>query len=297
MLRKWQIARPKNLQPAAPRNHVVPYYKRKEESDEGCFACYQNNESIKFLIKLEYNLIDAPSTEEQSPKTAQGEAKKEPRRIGDGQEIPMQEKKKRKAKTTPKKKNQKLVATDEDWKNPAYIPRNEDYFNHDLRCTNYTVPRSKKQHIEIKGRWKHDKFREEDQGPKCVEELIATYGFDIRAGKNPYAKCPSSPTKRRNHPKIEVQNNKQKIRLRRRKDTSRRANKKLCDLPNSQSSSRNAHFEPGGYDDDNGKMKTVTPVLRQNFSKSIKHFKTGNEATKEEENKSELAMNEEAMVQ
>lgn len=37
------------------------------------------------------------------------------------------------------------------------------------------------------GRWEHDKFREEEQAPKSRQELIASYGYDIRNGERPFA--------------------------------------------------------------------------------------------------------------
>ncbi|XP_077118213.1 protein CASC3-like isoform X2 [Ranitomeya variabilis] len=101
-------------------------------------------------------------------------------------DVPMQEK--------GKKKCQK-VAYYEDRNHPAYVPKNKNYYHHDLRWINDRSPRIKKQHIEVNRRWKHDQFWEEDQAPKSVKELIATYGFDIQAGKNPNSNCPSSPTK------------------------------------------------------------------------------------------------------
>ncbi|XP_073413259.1 protein CASC3-like [Dendrobates tinctorius] len=187
MLSKRQIACLKNLQPAAPRRQAAPYYKTKEEFAEGCYVHYINNDSMKMLMKVEYNSKEAPSMEEQNYRTVQGTTIMELHQIGDGQEIPVQKKKKRKKKQ-PRRKKQQQVADDQDRNNPACVPWNKDYFSHfyhDLRWTNDTIPRSEKHHIEVQGRWKHDKFCLKDQAPKSAEELIATYGFDIRARKNP----------------------------------------------------------------------------------------------------------------
>ncbi|KAM4039049.1 protein CASC3-like [Anomaloglossus baeobatrachus] len=199
MLSKWLIARTRNPQPAAPRKHVVPHHEIKQECEDDGYTGYPDNEVVKFFIKSEYNVVDVPSTEEEDPKTLHGADISDPPGTGDGQlkETPMQVKKKKTLKKNKTKNNnnsQKQVADDEDWNDPTYIPRNGSFFNHDLRCTNDGVPRSKKQRRGVNESWKHDRYREEDQAPKSVEELIATYGFNIRAGKNPHVKCPRSPT-------------------------------------------------------------------------------------------------------
>lgn len=33
------------------------------------------------------------------------------------------------------------------------------------------------------GKWLHDKFNEQDQAPKCEQELVAMYGYDIRTNE------------------------------------------------------------------------------------------------------------------
>ena len=99
----------------------------------------------------------------------------EERGAGDGQE---QEKSK--------------VDDDEDRRNPQYIPKKGLFYEHDSRLDSgdeiedpegvenpeenpKRVPRSEK--IE---RWGHDKFLEREQAPKTREELVSTYGYDIR---------------------------------------------------------------------------------------------------------------------
>ena len=34
-------------------------------------------------------------------------------------------------------------------------------------------------------RWEHDRYHSDEQAPKSREELIAIYGYDIRAGDKP----------------------------------------------------------------------------------------------------------------
>ncbi|KAM9784879.1 protein CASC3 [Syngnathus typhle] len=75
---------------------------------------------------------------------------------------------------------------DEDRKNPAYIPRKGLFFEHDVRGHTQEEERPKGRNRKLwkdEGRWEHDKFREEEQAPKSREELIASYGYDIRNGE------------------------------------------------------------------------------------------------------------------
>ncbi|XP_061701849.1 protein CASC3 isoform X2 [Syngnathoides biaculeatus] len=79
---------------------------------------------------------------------------------------------------------------DEDRKNPAYIPRKGLFFEHDVRGHAQEEERPKGRNRKLwkdEGRWEHDKFREEEQAPKSREELIASYGYDIRNGERTFA--------------------------------------------------------------------------------------------------------------
>ncbi|XP_061604773.1 protein CASC3 isoform X1 [Phyllopteryx taeniolatus] len=78
---------------------------------------------------------------------------------------------------------------DEDRKNPAYIPRKGLFFEHDVRGHAQEEERPKGRNRKLwkdEGRWEHDKFREEEQAPKSREELIASYGYDIRNGERTF---------------------------------------------------------------------------------------------------------------
>ncbi|XP_075711547.1 protein CASC3-like isoform X2 [Rhinoderma darwinii] len=249
MLSKWLTARPKNIQPAAPRRHVASYYESSEESEADCYACYTNDDSTKVIIKSEYDSIGAPSTEEENSETVHGAVIGE-RQSGDGQESLEPDMKKA------TKKSRKQVDDDQDLKNPAYIPQQGDFFEHDLRRTNDGALRRKnrrtKKHVQVEGRWKHDRFYEDEQAPKSREELIATYGYDIRTGKNPYKIHPCQPTKQsyRSHPKVK---NKSKRRrpLKSLQSSSlvapNSAYKELRDLHNRQSPCNNPYSDPGRY--------------------------------------------------
>ena len=53
--------------------------------------------------------------------------------------------------------------------------------------------RPKKKLWQDEGKWTHDRFREDLQAPKSREELIALYGYDIRASDKP----PEAPPARK----------------------------------------------------------------------------------------------------
>lgn len=44
---------------------------------------------------------------------------------------------------------------------------------------------SKKKVWKEDGKWQHDRFSAYDQSPKSREELVATYGYDIRNEEGP----------------------------------------------------------------------------------------------------------------
>lgn len=52
--------------------------------------------------------------------------------------------------------------------------------------------RPKKKLWQDEGKWSHDRYSDDLQAPKSREELIALYGYDIRAADKP----PEAPPKR-----------------------------------------------------------------------------------------------------
>jgi CASC3/Barentsz eIF4AIII binding. len=50
-----------------------------------------------------------------------------------------------------------------------------------------TASKSKKKPkpVSSEGRWEHDKFNELEQCPKSQQEIIDTYGYDIRNEEHP----------------------------------------------------------------------------------------------------------------
>ncbi|XP_056426659.1 protein CASC3-like [Hyla sarda] len=243
MVNKWLIARPRNMRPAAPRKHVVIYSTPKEESEEDCYSCCTKNECTGLIIQFQYNSTHIPSTEEEIPETAPKAVKVEQQSgksedcqacctedectefIINSPDSPLSEEKKpgtapeaviweqqsrgRKWSSEPEKKkaekktSRKHVIKEE----PPTILQQSYYFEHDLRCTNYEVPRKNKvwtkKNSGCEGIWKHDRFREDEQAPKSREELIATYGFDIRACEYPAKIFSCKPTEKRSCPKRE----------------------------------------------------------------------------------------------
>ncbi|XP_046542901.1 protein CASC3-like [Haliotis rubra] len=95
----------------------------------------------------------------------------------------------------------KNLDDDEDRKNPAYIPRKGAFYEHDTRMhgggetqqkEEEDDQRPKKKLWKDEEKWLHDRYRDDQQAPKSREELIAIYGYDIRA----YDKPPDSAPKR-----------------------------------------------------------------------------------------------------
>lgn len=86
---------------------------------------------------------------------------------------------------------------DEDRRNPQYIPKRGTFYEHDDRTTdevtdNNTEPQTNAKETKEKkvwkdkgDRWDHDRYNDEEQAPKKSEELIATYGYDIRNEEGP----------------------------------------------------------------------------------------------------------------
>lgn len=106
----------------------------------------------------------------------------EQRESGDGQE---------------EEKPQKKLDDDEDRRNPQYIPKRGTFYEHDDRTTDEVTDNNTEQQTNVKetkekkvwkdkeDRWDHDRYNDEEQAPKRPEELIATYGYDIRNEEGP----------------------------------------------------------------------------------------------------------------
>ncbi|XP_077259839.1 CASC3 exon junction complex subunit isoform X1 [Temnothorax americanus] len=106
----------------------------------------------------------------------------EQRESGDGQE---------------EEKPQKKLDDDEDRRNPQYIPKRGTFYEHDDRTTDEVPESTTEQQTNVKetkekkvwkdkeDRWDHDRYNDEEQAPKRSEELIATYGYDIRNEEGP----------------------------------------------------------------------------------------------------------------
>ncbi|XP_014485899.1 PREDICTED: protein CASC3 [Dinoponera quadriceps] len=106
----------------------------------------------------------------------------EQRESGDGQE---------------EEKPQKKLDDDEDRRNPQYIPKRGTFYEHDDRTTDEITDNNTEAQTNVKetkekkvwkdkgDRWDHDRYNDEEQAPKKSEELIATYGYDIRNEEGP----------------------------------------------------------------------------------------------------------------
>ncbi|KMR04521.1 protein casc3 [Lasius niger] len=118
----------------------------------------------------------------ESDSEAESQEGGEQRESGDGQE---------------EEKPQKKLDDDEDRRNPQYIPKRGTFYEHDDRTTdevtdNNTETQTSTKEIKEKkvwkdkeDRWDHDRYNDEEQAPKGPEELIATYGYDIRNEEGP----------------------------------------------------------------------------------------------------------------
>lgn len=72
---------------------------------------------------------------------------------------------------------------EEDRKNPAFVPKKGVFYQHDMRAADDAsdaAKMSKKSEWITKNQWRHDMFQDTDQAPKSREELIHSYGYDIR---------------------------------------------------------------------------------------------------------------------
>ncbi|XP_077501545.1 uncharacterized protein LOC144112622 [Amblyomma americanum] len=93
----------------------------------------------------------------------------------------------------------KVLDCDEDKRNPQYIPKKGEFYQHDDRLVGdgdkSEIPEEKNK--DAKGSrwqkklwredsvWVHDMYYEEEQGPKTSEELVSIYGYDIRTETMP----------------------------------------------------------------------------------------------------------------
>ncbi|KAG8574077.1 hypothetical protein GDO81_009030 [Engystomops pustulosus] len=208
------------------------YCENWEEAEDDCYACCAEDDSTNVVIKLEYNSIDAPITVEEDSDVVVLAIKWE-WKCGVQQERPEPE--------GMKAKSPKQLDDSEDPRNPTNISQNRSFFQHDLRRTNDGVLRtsncSNKKRRMHDGRWKHDKFRKDEQGPKSREEIIATYGYDIRAWKNPYENPQRRLKKQRSH----------QCCLR---GAAELVYKDFCDLHNRQCPTKSTYSEPVGCKDD-----------------------------------------------
>ncbi|XP_077413490.1 protein CASC3 [Vanacampus margaritifer] len=129
---------------------------------------------------------DDEDVEERSKEEKESEEKGKlagERQSGDGQESTVD------PETKAGGQSEQQLDDDEDRKNPAYIPRKGLFFEHDVRGHTQEEERPKGRNRKLwkdEGRWEHDKFREEEQAPKSREELIASYGYNIRNGERTF---------------------------------------------------------------------------------------------------------------
>ncbi|XP_070165506.1 protein CASC3 isoform X1 [Polyergus mexicanus] len=118
----------------------------------------------------------------ESDSDAESQEGGEQRESGDGQE---------------EEKPQKKLDDDEDRRNPQYIPKRGTFYEHDDRTTDEVTDnnaetqtsaketKEKKVWKDKEDKWDHDRYNDEEQAPKRPEELIATYGYDIRNEEGP----------------------------------------------------------------------------------------------------------------
>ncbi|GIY48725.1 protein CASC3 [Caerostris darwini] len=124
---------------------------------------------------------DEASEEEEEGELEEGEYVEEERQQGDGEEC-----------SPSNAANEKELDFDEDRRNPQYIPKkgmfyeHDDRNNEDIKEKEQEPPRDRKKKLWLdEGKWGHDRFREDEQLPKSRNELIDTYGYDIRNEDGP----------------------------------------------------------------------------------------------------------------
>nr|CAB3227702.1 protein CASC3 [Phallusia mammillata] len=82
---------------------------------------------------------------------------------------------------------------EEEKESPCFIPTKGNFFQHDTRSQDVRGGRTTVRNFRTRpdaSRWLHDKFDEREQTPKSREDLIAEYGYDIRA--HSYGKPPTN---------------------------------------------------------------------------------------------------------
>ncbi|GFT70012.1 protein CASC3 [Nephila pilipes] len=122
-----------------------------------------------------------PNDEDDASEEEEGEYVEEERQQGDGEEC-----------SPSNTATEKELDFDEDRRNPQYIPKkgmfyeHDDRNNEDIKEKEQEPPRDRKKKLWLdEGKWGHDRFREEEQHPKSRNELIETYGYDIRNEDGP----------------------------------------------------------------------------------------------------------------
>ncbi|XP_071941931.1 uncharacterized protein [Antedon mediterranea] len=75
----------------------------------------------------------------------------------------------------------------EDTENPQFVPKQGLFFMHDDRTdsTEDTKAPAKKKLWDDKGKWGHDRFNLDEQGPKPYRDVMHVYGYDIRERNSP----------------------------------------------------------------------------------------------------------------
>ncbi|KAG1679025.1 Protein CASC3 [Nymphon striatum] len=92
---------------------------------------------------------------------------------------------------------EEVIDQDQDRRNPQFIPKKGEFYEHDDRLTEepegaeakpkIPVPAAKNKKLwkESADSWGHDMFNEGDQGPKREQDLVNVYGYDIRQETGP----------------------------------------------------------------------------------------------------------------
>ncbi|CAF0745794.1 unnamed protein product, partial [Didymodactylos carnosus] len=115
-------------------------------------------------------------------------------KLADDQNVPGEKGEQQEGESSEIEKKGKVADDDEDFKSPAFVPRKGQFYEHDDRMLD-EKERTQKEVVRPKqklwkdsdSKWKHDRYRDEEQGPKSTEELYRTYGSDIRT-------LPQAPT-------------------------------------------------------------------------------------------------------
>lgn len=100
--------------------------------------------------------------------------------------------------------NSKPIDDDVDKRNPQYIPKKGNFYEHDNRADNEKNAENEEKKVEKSGgkhekrnvadKWTHDCYDENEQSPKSKSELVSKYGYDIRNEE-----CPPKSRRRRRY--------------------------------------------------------------------------------------------------